>query len=108
MFSENKLSCEAIPSREQVVKEVKQIVAESSGVPLEQIQESTTLLRNLPWDSLDLVECTMEIEEQFNISISDELIDEAKTINDIVDGVLALLTQPPGEKKVAVTKIGEA
>jgi len=77
-----------------VVAEVKEIIAESSGVPVEQLHEDTTLLRDLPWDSLDLVECTMELEEQFNISISDELIEGARTINDISDGVLTLLSRP--------------
>jgi acyl carrier protein len=36
----------------------------------------------------------MELEEQFNISISDELIEGARTINDISDGVLTLLSRP--------------
>lgn len=94
MLSENRLSLDAVPSREQVVAEVKKIIAESSGVPVEQLHEDTTLLRDLPWDSLDLVECTMELEEQFDISISDELIEGARTINDISDGILTLLARP--------------
>ena len=52
------------------------------------------MLRELPWDSLDLVECVMEIEEEFDVSVPDELVEEAKTVGDITDGVLALL-QPP-------------
>ena len=94
MLSENRLSLDAVPSRDQVVADVKKIIAESSGVPVEQLHEDRTLLRDLPWDSLDLVECTMELEEQFNISISDELIEGARTINDISDGVLTLLSRP--------------
>ena len=86
-------SCKTTLSREQVVEQVRQIVAESSGVPPEEIGESQPLLRDLPWDSLDSVECSMEIEEQFDISIPDELIDEAKNVGDIADGVLALLGQ---------------
>jgi acyl carrier protein len=94
MLSESKLSCEANPSREQVVSEVIRIVAESSGIPVEQLRESDTLLRDLPWDSLDLVECTMELEEQFSVSISDDLIERAKTVSDIADGIVTLLAEP--------------
>ena len=93
MSMESSPTCETLLSREQVLEQVKQIVAESSGVPPEQIHESQPLLRELPWDSLDLVECTMEIEEQFDVSIPDELVDEAKTVGDIADGVMALLAR---------------
>jgi len=94
VLSKDNLSLESVPSREQVVADVKRIIAESSGMPVEQLDEGTTLLRDLPWDSLDLVECTMELEEQFDISIPDELIERAKTISDISDGVLSMLTAP--------------
>ena len=87
-------SCETLPSRGQVVEELRQIVAESAGIAPEEINESRPLLRDLPWDSLDVVECSMEIEEEFGISIPDELVGEAKTVGDIADGVLMLLAQP--------------
>ena len=85
--------CETTLSRDQVLQQVRRIVAESSGVPVEEIQEDRPLLHELPWDSLDLVECVMEIEEEFDISIPDELVDEAKTAGDIADGVMTLLSR---------------
>ena len=87
-------SCDTMPSRQRVLDEVKRIVAESSGVTPEELREGHTLLRDLPWDSLDEVECAMEIEEHFGISVPDELMEQAKTIGDIVDGVLKILAQP--------------
>ena len=97
MLPKNELPCETIPTREQVVHEVKKIVAESSGVPTDEIHETDTPLSALPWDSLDLVECAMEVEEQFDVSIPDNLLDQAKTVSDIADGVLGLLGQPAAE-----------
>jgi acyl carrier protein len=90
----NSPTCETVPSREQVAKDVKQIVADFSEMPREEIQESHLLIEDLGWDSLDLVECSMEVEEEFGISIPDELVEKVKRVSDIVDGVLGLLAQP--------------
>ncbi len=91
MSLQNSVSCETVHSREQIVEEVRQIVAEAAGIPPAEVGETSPLLRDLPWDSLDLVECSMEIEEQFDVSLPDEMVDEAKTVGDIADGVLRLL-----------------
>jgi acyl carrier protein len=99
MSMESSPACETLLSREQVLEQVKAIVGESSGVPPAEIGESHPLLRELPWDSLDLVECTMEIEEQFDVSIPDELVDEARTIGDIADGVMALVARYDAERR---------
>ncbi len=80
-----------IISRDYVLGEVRQLVAEFSNVAPDAIQESQTLLGDLAFDSLDIVEFTMEIEEHFDISIPDELTEHAKTVGNVVDGVLMLL-----------------
>jgi acyl carrier protein len=80
-------------SRDQVLERVRQIIAESAGVSVEEVGEKQPLLRDLPWDSLDQVECVMEIEEEYDISVSDDLVDQAKTAGDITDGVMQLLGQ---------------
>lgn len=90
-------TCDAPPSRDRVLEDVKQIISESSGVPIEQIDETETPLHNLPWDSLDLVECSMEIEEQFGIDVPDDLMDRARTVGDVADEVLMLLAKPNTE-----------
>jgi acyl carrier protein len=87
------LSNQTATSDKQIMEEVKQIVAESCGISMDQIDESKTRLVDLPWDSLDQVECVMELEEQFNISISDEMMANAKTVGDIANGIATLLSQ---------------
>lgn len=93
MSMQNSVSCETAFSRERIVEEVRQIIAEAAGVSPAEVGETSPLLRDLPWDSLDLVECSMELEEQFDISLPDEMVDEAKTVGDIADGVLRLLSE---------------
>jgi len=45
------------------------------------------------WERLDLVEITMEVEEHFDISVSDELGENTRTVGNIADGVERLLEQ---------------
>jgi len=57
------------------------------------LQEKRVLLRtmllkeNLGMDSLDIVELTMFLEEQFNIEIDDQVSKNWETIGDVIDTV---------------------
>jgi acyl carrier protein len=93
MSTKSQPVCEAVAARERVAVDVKRIVAEVSGVALDVIQEDQTLFGDLAWDSLDLVECAMEIEEHFDLSVPDEMTDEVKMVGDVIEGVLTLLAK---------------
>jgi acyl carrier protein len=82
-------------SRDQVYGEVKKLVAESVGVNIEILQENTRLDADLNFDSLERVELAMEIEEHFDITVSDEMEQEIQTIGDIVDGVMKVFSKSP-------------
>ncbi len=85
------LSNGTIPTRERILADVKEIVAEFASLRPEEIQESHDLIADLGFDSLDVIEATMEIEEQFDISVPDDQAENIHTVGDIVDGVLRLL-----------------
>ena len=95
MQVESNLSSGTRPSRDQVLADVKQIVGEQMAIPPERIRESHTLVEDLGCDSLDIIEITMESEEQFGISVPDELIERIRTVGDVADGVLELLGPGP-------------
>jgi acyl carrier protein len=82
---------ETVPSRQHVLEDVKQIVAEFTPLPPEQIREDHALLADLGCDSLDIVEITMEVEEHFDISVPDDQEQDIRTVGDVADGVLRLL-----------------
>jgi acyl carrier protein len=98
MSLENSRDCGTLLSREQVLEQVKQIVAEFAVMPPTEIRETHLLLEELGLDSLDLVECSMEVEEEFGVSVSDQMVEQVKTVGDIVDGVMELLAQPRAEE----------
>ena len=83
-------------SRDGVLKDVKQIVAEQMGMSTGTISETSHLENDLGCDSLDRVEITMEVEDHFGIDVSDEVAEEIRTIGDIVDGVIRLLESAGG------------
>jgi len=80
--------------RDRVLADVKQIVAEHATIPAEDIREDHHLFDDLGYDSLDVVETAMEIEEQFDVPVPDDLSDRVRTVRDVADGVLQLLEQP--------------
>ena len=84
------ISDKAVPTRMDVLADVKQIVAEFTSVPLDEIQESHDLFNDLGYDSLDIVEATMEVEEHF--TVPDNQAEPIRTVGSIVDGVMRLLT----------------
>ena len=64
---------------------VKEIIAQQLSVKVDVIQDTTNIAEELGADSLDLVEILMSLEDEFGISIPDEMIPQIKTIKDIVE-----------------------
>ena len=56
------------------------------SIGLERINVNDTF-EDLGMDSLDGVEIVMGIEDEFNIDISDDVVDTLKTVRDVVDFV---------------------
>lgn len=46
-------------------------------------------LRTLDWDSLDLLELIVDLEEEFDISVDDERLSKCETINDLSEMISA-------------------
>ena len=59
------------------------------------MKPTDSLRDDLGCDSLDLVEISMLLEEQFEIEIPDDFGEEIDTITQVSDGVTRLLQPPP-------------
>lgn len=65
-----------------IEKRIVDILEQStSGLPSDYTRE--TSIKNLGWDSLDVMESICELEEEFNISIDDDDGENWKTLGDI-------------------------
>lgn len=63
---------------------VKSIIADVLIVNREDLKDSDEFMKDLGADSLDMVELTMELEREFEISIPDEEIQHIDTVGKAV------------------------
>jgi acyl carrier protein len=68
-----------------VYERMQVIVAEQLGVEQEQVTREAEFIQDLNADSLDMVELVMSLEEEFGIEISDEEVENIRTVGDAVD-----------------------
>ena len=60
------------------------LVAERMGVEPEQITEATHFVNDLQSDSLDMAELVIDLEEEFDINISDEDAQKIETVGQAI------------------------
>jgi acyl carrier protein len=68
-------------------EKIKHIVAEQLLIDDSQVTATSHLVDDLGADSLDILEVAMSIEEAFDIEISDDDIEKADTVQDVIDYV---------------------
>ncbi len=69
-----------------VFEKVAVLIAEQLGVDPASISRKTSFNEDLNADSLDIVELTMMIEEEFDLSeIGDEALERLRTVGDVVE-----------------------
>ena len=76
--------------RETVFEDVVRIMAETLEISPEEISADLSFNSDLPFDSLQLYEFVIDVEETYNIRLPDEVLDEVKTVSDIVDVIIKL------------------
>ena len=59
------------------------------------LYNNTKIIEDLDFDSLDKIEMLINFEKEFNIKIDDDLVEEIKTISDIIDVINSLLNGKP-------------
>lgn len=70
---------------------IQDIVMAQLELNREQVTPESRIIEDLNADSLDVIEISMNLEEQFNITIPDEGWDRVRTVGDIYDAVAGLL-----------------
>ncbi len=70
---------------------LKEIIANQLSVSIEDIHDDDDIMDDLMADSLDIVEMVMEVEDTFNIQVSDEQLIENRRVGDICEMLKELL-----------------
>jgi len=66
-----------------IENKVKKIVADQLEVDISKLTKETTF-EDIDADSLDIVELVMALEEEFDLEISDQEIENIKTVGDVI------------------------
>lgn len=68
-----------------IFEEVKDILAENLDLDPNTIEMTSDLATDLGADSLDAIDIVMSLEDQYGIEIPDSVIENMKTVEDIVN-----------------------
>ena len=63
---------------------VRWVISEELRMPEEDINEDSLFVEDLNFDSLDHIEVVIGIEKEFDVEISDEEIDDVKSVKDLL------------------------
>ncbi|MEH7332618.1 acyl carrier protein [Neobacillus drentensis] len=66
-------------------EKLKPIISDQLGVNMEEIKLESSFKDDFVADSLDMVDLTMEIEDEFAIEISDKVAKTLQTVGDVVN-----------------------
>lgn len=66
---------------------ILEIIAEQFNIDVNELNEDMNFQDDLNADSIELVELVMTIEEEFEIEVSEEDLENLKTIGDVIDYV---------------------
>ncbi|MBM7644325.1 acyl carrier protein [Scopulibacillus daqui] len=70
---------------EDILARIQKIVAERLDVDEAAVKPEASFKEDLDADSLDVVELVMELEDEFDIEISDEDAEKIVTVGDVID-----------------------
>lgn len=65
-------------------EKVREILVDNLGCSEDQVKMESHLIEDLEADSLDIVELSLALEENFNISVKDEDLEEIQTVGEII------------------------
>jgi acyl carrier protein len=82
---------------EEIQVKIIAIAAEQAGVGVEQVMPATHFVNDLNFDSLDVVEFAMEVEDELGVSIPDDQVEKLQIVEDVVNYVADQLNSAPAK-----------
>lgn len=70
-------------------EKIQEIIADKLSIDTEEITLDSSFIDDLNADSLDIVELIMALEDELEMEIPDEVVENFKTVGDVVEYVKA-------------------
>ena len=80
--------------KEEIAAKVRQVIIDQCGFPQDQVTAEKDLEKDLTFDTLDLVEFAMNLEEAFDITILEDEANAQHTVGDwtrLIEGKMEIL-----------------
>jgi acyl carrier protein len=83
--------------RSEIEAKVIRIAAETCGADASQVTLESNFVTDLNYDSLELVEFTMSLEEEFDVPVPDEQAERIATVGQAVEALLVAMSAAGGK-----------
>ena len=84
-------------NRDEIQAKIISIAAEQAGVDPAEVTPATHFVNDLNFDSLDVVEFAMEVEDELSASIPDDRVEKMQTVADVVDYLVEQQAAAPAQ-----------
>ena len=74
-------------TRDEYATRIKEIVAEQLNYDIEKLSDDTLFVEDLNADSMEIVELVMAIENEFDVEVSEDAVENIKSIGDLADAL---------------------
>ncbi|MGI6216309.1 MAG: acyl carrier protein [Coriobacteriales bacterium] len=71
--------------REEIYQKLVDLMVDQIAIDADDLDENTSLEDDLQVDSLDLLQIVTAIEDEFNITVDDDVFSTVKTLGEAVD-----------------------
>ncbi|NLE60712.1 MAG: acyl carrier protein [Planctomycetes bacterium] len=79
-------------TREQIIERLCRLAAAEAGVNVAEVSADTDFFADLNFDSLDIIEYVMTLEDEFQVSIPDEKAQTVKTVAQAADVLIETMS----------------
>ncbi len=87
-------SDEVMKKKDKIFEDILKLLVEELNVSPTDITSDLTIKGDLDFDSLQLYEFVIDLEEAYDIRLPDDLLDNVRTIADVVDLVYDISITP--------------
>ncbi len=81
---------DVLRKKDKIFEDVLKLLVDELGISPTDITPDLRIMEDLSFDSLQIYELVIDLEEEYDIRMPDDVLDTMKTVSDVVDLVYVL------------------